>query len=508
MLIGTYLIQVTILRAYRILNWTLNALDRDTLVLPPMLVPPRLFLTVMAMTVMPASQAAGQLLGAGGAGGIYLLGCVAAIYVLTYVAMLAWALHTISRKAWAMGVVFGTFGNFYAPAREALPQLPTASDTRSRRGRGKVYLPHPPPGTSATAQLAKGLGPGPVAESVEPKSVSSPANPLGPPSGAGAEGRGVPGVGRRLLRALCWPVHASSRGLQRCFPPYGHWLAQRKEAARRKKEKRLKKAQAWEEVPSRVAFLAMQCPSKLPAEGAGDMLDIAVRGLEACYKNVADPWVVAASLTDLDNYTKKLASQGGKLKTKLKAKAKGMATAWIVKHKGGQVEMVTAAEPSWGKAAGPAPVAAAAGSMLLEHEQEEQAQHLFGDTLPWDTIPVFDPVPVDKGTLFWSLVKDGLLATWTWIKVDCFKAGSREVEPEGHGEHEEGRGQQLWEQVKERGRLPEPNALYVPLPLGADSAVLEASAAQVRKRLPPVWSPGRQAILLVIDCVRYRFAAR
>lgn len=490
-LIGTYLIQILVLHTYRILNWVLNAFDRDTLVLPPYLVPPRILLTVMALTVMPASQAAGQLLGAGGAGGIYLLGGMATMYVLSYLGMLAWALHTISRKAWAMGVVFGTFGNFYAPAGDGdgPPRPSTASDTSSRPGTGNVYLQHRP--SPPVTPLSARKGPAAVAESVEPNSISR-----GPSSGAAAPaeaaatavpGRGT-GAGRRALHALCWPVHAASHGLKRCCPPYSHWLKRREEAAGRKKqeaedkkkEKQLKRAQrALDEAPSRVAFLAMQCPSKLPVDTAADMLDIAVKGLDECYKDVADPWIVAASLTDLGHYTNKPGEQGGKLKTKLKARAKAMATAWIVSHKGGEVEMVaaSAAEASSGNAS--ATIAAASSGLLLDHEQDEQVQHLFGDTLPWDTIPVFDPAPADKDTQFWSIMKSGLLATWTWIKVDCFSIGTREgvsgaqVAPAGD------RGEQLWEHVKARGRVPGPTTLYVPLPLGADGTVLEAAAAQV-----------------------------
>lgn len=112
---GVALLQLQALRTLRWLNARRGRSGRLPLTLPASLVPPRLLLTVAAITVMPASQAAGQLIGSGGASGMYLLGGVAAAYVAAYVGALTYVVSGIALRPWALGVVYGTNGTLHAP---------------------------------------------------------------------------------------------------------------------------------------------------------------------------------------------------------------------------------------------------------------------------------------------------------------------------------------------------------------------------------------------------------
>lgn len=109
--------------------WAWRALNRrrecrsgqSSLPLPRALVPPGSLLPAMALTILPAASAAGQLLGAGSMSGARsaahcVLGAMALAYVLAYAAALALLMRTLSRKAWMMGVAYGRLGFFASAA--------------------------------------------------------------------------------------------------------------------------------------------------------------------------------------------------------------------------------------------------------------------------------------------------------------------------------------------------------------------------------------------------------
>lgn len=88
---------------------------KDPAPLPPLLVPPRMLLTVMAITILPASHAAGQLIGAGGPVAIYALAALALLYAALYAGFVTLAANAISARPWPLGVIYGTHGVLHAP---------------------------------------------------------------------------------------------------------------------------------------------------------------------------------------------------------------------------------------------------------------------------------------------------------------------------------------------------------------------------------------------------------
>lgn len=134
--VGVGLAQVAVVLLLRIANYIReHRYQGDPWSLPAMLVPPSLLLSVVALTVLPASNMAGQLLGVyilnGGdvRASKCMLSILALAYVFVYVGALTWALLKIGGRAWEMGVIFGSFGML----QDHAPTSPPALDCAARR---------------------------------------------------------------------------------------------------------------------------------------------------------------------------------------------------------------------------------------------------------------------------------------------------------------------------------------------------------------------------------------
>lgn len=114
---GTIILQWLILLIY----WAINLKRKRSqrLSIKEELVPPRLLLSVLATTVMPASQAAGQMVSTPGASlKLQLLGGTTLALVGAFGMGQALLLLAIGSKAWQLGVVYGTFGEYPNPKPE------------------------------------------------------------------------------------------------------------------------------------------------------------------------------------------------------------------------------------------------------------------------------------------------------------------------------------------------------------------------------------------------------
>lgn len=109
-LFATAIFQHACLLVLRLANRLRARSGKAPWALPELLVPPRALLMVMALTVMPASHAAGQLLGAGGDIRLYVAGGLALGYITCYIAALVFILSWIGARAWALGIIYGMYG--------------------------------------------------------------------------------------------------------------------------------------------------------------------------------------------------------------------------------------------------------------------------------------------------------------------------------------------------------------------------------------------------------------
>lgn len=156
-LIGTWLAQCLPLLLLGMANvWRIGR-GHETWHLPEWLVPPRLLLMVTSLTILPAANAGGQLLGAAPHGGLwfYVAGGAALGFALLYMLLLVLALAVVSRQAWALGLVYGTYGVLRDPSREPIQHtLPAAAVAEGDEDADDARLLHAAPAAGSGSGFA------------------------------------------------------------------------------------------------------------------------------------------------------------------------------------------------------------------------------------------------------------------------------------------------------------------------------------------------------------------